>query len=333
VIDLATLPMAPSSSPVTKRILLGILLGLGIGMGLATLIEYFNQPIETEEEVAELTGLPVLGWLPLAEVGRVKNGRAHEPLNFVEGPALRALPAEGCRSIRTSLESLSRQRPLHTVMLTSPGPREGKSTIVLNLGWTFWELGHRLIMVDADLRRPSLHRALRFPAHTGLVELLTGAASLEQVQRPIKPDFSFLPAGATKGANPGSILSAEKIRNFLEIVKDRADLVLFDSAPVLAVSDNLILASMVDAVILVVRAGHTQRRDLLRAKDQLEKVGAPIVGIVLNEVSPRDTRRYYSRYADYYGAEDVLTPRKGQWNPLSWWRPRPPRGNEKGVMR
>jgi len=205
-------------------------------------------------------------------------------------------------------------------MLASPGPREGKSTILLNLGWAFWQLGHRLIMVDSDLCRPSLHRALRLPRQSGLTDLLTAKASWDQVQRPIKEDFIFLSAGATEMADPGVVLNPERIRAFLDLLTDRADLVLFDSAPVLAVSDNLILASMVDGVILVVRAGHTQQRDLIRAKDQLEKVGARLVGIVINQVSPRETRRYYHQYADYYVSSEAFPPRKSRLNPRSWWQ-------------
>ncbi len=333
VIDLASLPASPSSSPVNKRILLGIFMGLGLGMGVAALIEYFNRPVETVDAVAQLTGLPVLGWLPAAELRELKNGGGLEPLNFVEGPTPRALPAEGCRSIRTSLESLSRRQTLRTMMVTSPGPREGKSTILLNLGWTFWELGQRVIVVDTDLRRPALHRAIRSQSPLGLGELLSGKATWDQVQRPMKDDLIFVPAGTTKVTNPGAVLRAENIRQFLDVVQDRADLVLFDSAPVLAVSDNLILASMVDGVILVVRAGHTQQRDLLRAQEQLERVGATILGIVLNQVPPRETRRYYAPYADYYGVGDVILSEKSPWNPLSWWRPRHPKGNGKGATR
>jgi Mrp family chromosome partitioning ATPase len=109
----------------------------------------------------------------------------------------------------------------------------------------------------------------------------------------------------------GGLLSIEKVRRLLDLIKDRADLVLFDSAPVLAVSDNLILASMVDGVILVIRAGHTQQRDLIRAKELLERVNASLLGVVINEVSPWETRRYYRRYLEYYvpaGGGETLTP-------------------------
>src|SRR5437660_468767 len=196
VIDRATLPLGPNNAPAKKIILLGILLGFGLGVGVAGVIEYFNQPIETEDDVFDATGLPVLGWLPTIAGHQPTTGVEREPLNLVNGSIPDTLPVEGCRSIRTSLESLNGSRKLQSIML--------------------------------------------------------------------------------------------------------------------AVADNLILASLVDGVILVVRAGETQRHDLVRAKDLLEKAGASLLGVVLNQVSPRETRRYYGRYGDYYGSRD------GNIEP--WWQ-------------
>jgi capsular exopolysaccharide synthesis family protein len=320
--------------------LLGLFFGLGLAVGVGAFIEYFNQPIETEDDVRQATGLPVLGWLPAVESPELPTERRGEPLTLVESPSPRSIPAEGFRSIRTSLESLARHRDLRTLMLASAGPREGKSTVLLNLGWVFWELGRRLIVVDTDLRRPALHRALRSPAQSGVAsgvaDLLTATADVgwDKVGRLIKKDFLLLPAGASSGANPGALLIPEKIRRLLDGLKERADLILFDSAPILAVSDNLILASMVDGVILVVRVGRTQRRDLLRAKDQLDKVGAPLLGVVINGVPPRETRRYYAPYLDYYDPDAFPPSRMRPWNPRSWLRsPRTKRNGKKGDWR
>src|SRR2546427_825800 len=306
------LPLGPNNAPAKKIILLGILLGLGLGVGVAGVIEYFNQPIETEDDVFDATGLPVLGWLPTIAGHQPTTGVEREPLNLVNGSIPDTLPVEGCRSIRTSLESLNGSRKLQSIMLASAGPKEGKSTIVLNLAWVFWELGRRLILIDADLRRPSLHRGLRCPPQPGLADMLTGNVPWPRAGQGIREGFVFLPAGSTGTAKPGVLLTVAKLRGALELLTSHADLVLFDSAPVLAVADNLILASLVDGVILVVRAGETQRHDLVRAKDLLEKAGASLLGVVLNQVSPRETRRYYGRYGDYYGSRD------GNIEP--WWQ-------------
>jgi len=322
VIDYASLPTASRSTPLQRQILLGLLLGLGLSSGIATAIEYFKQPVDTEEDVAQATGLPVLGWLPLVRNGHPKTSAEARPLSFAQNPTRWSIPLEGCRAIRTSVESLSQERPLQSIMLASPGPREGKSTVLVNLGWVFWELGRRLVVVDADLRRPTLHRALRSTPSLGITDLLTAKASWEKVRRPIKEDFVLLPGSTTVVANPGALLRTEKVRGLLDLLKDSADLILFDSAPVLAVSDNLLLASLVDGVILVVRAGHTQRRDLIRAKQRLEGVGARLLGVVLNQVSPSETRRYYTRYASYYTPGDVFPHQRRLWDPRSWWQPK-----------
>jgi capsular exopolysaccharide synthesis family protein len=320
VIDLATLPQSPSGARARKITLLGAVLGLSLGVGVAAVIEYFKQPMDTEDDVAAATGLPALGWLPTIKGNHADRGPDREPLSFVDSATIPdTLPMEACRSVRISLQSLSHEREIRTIMLASAGPGEGKSTVALNLAWAFWEAGRRLILVDADLRRPSLHRPFRYAPRPGLADLLTSDVPLEQVVQPVKERFDLLAAGSATGSQPGVLLSAEKVRRVLDLVNDRADLVLFDSAPVLAVADNLVLASMVDGVILVVRAGSTQRRDLVRAKSLLEKVGAPLVGIVLNRVSPWETRRYYQSYASYYGVGNGRPARKRWRSPRSWW--------------
>lgn len=327
VIDLATLPPGPTSAPAKKLILIGMLAGLGLGLSVAGLLEYFNQPIETEEDILNVANLPALGWLPTIPGPRPAKNGSRAPLSFVDGAIPDTLPVEGCRSIRTSLEALHGQHALHTVMLASAGPSEGKSTVTLNLGWVFWELGRRLVLIDADLRRPTLHQALGRPAKPGLVDLLARRAGWEQAAQIIREGFVLVPAGsagATGDTKPGVLLTTEKLRPFLDDAKGKSDMIFFDSAPVLAVADNLILSSLVDGVILVVRAGHTQRRDLVRAKDAIEKAGGRILGVVLNQLSPRETRRYYGRYGAYYGPSDIeLRP---------WWRRyRPWRHGEKEI--
>src|SRR6185436_6691536 len=135
---------------------------------------------------------------------------------------------------------------------------------------------------------------------------------LDAAGHAVRDGFTLLPAGSGLGAKPGVLLTAERLRPLLDTLKGQAELVIFDSAPVLAVADNLVLASLVDGVVLIARAGKTQRRDLLRAKEALERAGATLLGAVLNEVSLRDTRRHYGAYGDYYVARDEPAP--------AWWR-------------
>ena len=320
LIDLAALPQRPSSVPAMRVILLGMVGGLGLGIGLAGLLEYFKQPMETEEDITAATGLPVLGWLPTIQgSGRPDKGPEREPMSFIDVFAPNTLPIEACRSIRVSLLSMYRAEDVRTIMLASAGPGEGKSTVALNLSYVFAQAGRRLLMVDGDLRRPSLNRPLRLPVKPGLVDVLASHLPLAAALQPIKDGFQLLAAGTTDGADPGVLLSADNISRLFDLAKGHADLVVFDSAPVLAVADNLALASMVDAVILVVRAGVTQRRDLVRAKAMLDKVRAPVVGAVLNRVSSRETRRYYRSYSGYYGVGEGTSVRRRFRSAQSWW--------------
>lgn len=324
LIDLAALPQRPSSVPAMRVILLGMAGGLGLGIGLVGVLEYFKQPMETEEDITAATGLPVLGWLPTVQGdGRPDKGPEREPLSFIDVFAPNTLPIEACRSIRVSLLSLHRAQDLRTIMLASAGPGEGKSTVALNLSYVFAQAGRRLVVIDGDLRRPSLNRPLGLPVKPGLADVLASHVPLVTALQPIKEGFQLLAAGAIDGADPGVLLSPDNVGHLFDLVKGHADVVIFDSAPVLAVADNLALASMVDAVILVVRAGVTQRRDLVRAKAMLDKVGAPVVGAVLNRVSPRETRRYYRSYSGYYGVGEGTSMHRRLRSAKSWFSVRP----------
>ena len=324
LIDLAALPQRPSSVPAMRVILLGMVGGLGLGFALAGLLEYFRHPMETEEDISNTTGLPVLGWLPTIRGRRLPDkGPEREPLSFIDVFAPNTLPIESCRSIRISLLSLHRTQDVRTIMLASAGPGEGKSTVALNLSYVFSQAGRRVVMIDGDLRRPSLNRPLRLPVEPGLADVLTSDLPVAAALQPIKDGLQLLAAGSTRGADPGVLLNGDNVGRLFDLMKGHADVVIFDSAPVLAVADNLTLASMVDAVILVVRAGVTQRRDLLRAKAMLDKVGAPIAGAVLNRVSVRETRRYYRSYAGYYGVGEGASVRRRFKNATSWWPARP----------
>jgi succinoglycan biosynthesis transport protein ExoP len=296
VIDLASLPRRPSTKQPLKLLALALAGGLGLGLGLATIREHTLQIVETEEQAQEATGLPVLGSIPIARAP--KEIASREPLQFTDEPAL-ALSADACRAIRLALDAARSGRPLRSLLVTSPGVHEGKTTVVLNLAGVLLETSRRLLLIDADLRRPVLHRALGMPNERGFADMLhEGEAAWAGGFREVAPGLDFLPAGI-KPANPSALLSSRQVAQVLDLARQRADLVLIDSPPVLAGSDSLPLATLVDGVLLVVRAGVTQRRALVRAKQQLDKLGAPLVGVVVNGLSRRDTRRYYAAYESY----------------------------------
>ncbi len=315
VIDNATLPRQPSAKASEKILLLGLVGALGLGLGMGTLREWIAQVVETEEDVMAAVGLPVLGSVPGIVVPRRRRAgkpaaaprpiEAPKPMlldpwpkNFLKDRDPRSLHAEAFRSIRTTLQLQGPDRPLKTILVTSPAMSEGKTTVLLNLGLIYVESGRRVLMIDGDLRRPALHQAFGLPNEGGLADVLQETIDWTQGCRNVAEGLSVMLSGNTV-ANPSSLLNSRTMETTIQQTREAADLVLIDAPPVLAVSDSLRLTSLVDAVILVVRAGITERRNLVRAKAQLDKVGAPVVGVVINDLSSRETRKYYGEYSRY----------------------------------
>jgi non-specific protein-tyrosine kinase len=202
---------------------------------------------------------------------------------------------EAYRSLRVSLELITQRRDVKSILVASPGPLDGKTTTLINLGVLWWEIGANVLLVDADLRRPTLHIPFRLPQEDGLTDLVLGHAPSLHIQKTLREGFSLVTAGSYP-AKPNFLLSSAGMRQCLGLFREAADIVLIDSPPLLVVSDALTLASMVDAVLLVVRPGRTMRRDAVRAKKLLESAGANLLGVVLN-MSGRPPSRY--RYSQY----------------------------------
>jgi capsular exopolysaccharide synthesis family protein len=283
-----------------KLILLGIIGGLALGLGAAIIAEYSAQVVETEQEVVNATHLPVLGSIPRATAEPLSRSGESTPVIFVADEDPHSLPADACRTIRTAIDCQGLDRPLKTLLVTSPGAHEGKSTVLVNLAMAFVETGRRVLLIDADLRRASLHRALKVPNEHGLVDMLKGTDWPEGF-RWVAPGLDFIPSGI-KTDSPSSLLSSRRMAELITMAGQRADIVLIDSPPILAVADTLPLMARVDGVVLVVRYGVTRRRSLVRAKAQLDKVGARLVGVIVNGLSARETRRHYAEYTHYVGA-------------------------------
>ena len=310
VIDLASLPKQPSAKKQMKMVLVGLVGGLGLGLAGAMLREYSTQVLETEQEIGAATDLPVLGSVPTAHSRPGLTISEETPTIFVATQDPHSLPADACRAIRVAIDCQSLERPLTTLLVTSPGTGEGKSTIVANLALAFVESGRRVLVIDADLRRPSMHRAFRVPNEGGLADMVQKGAVWPEGFHRVAPGLELLPSGI-KPHNPGSLLSSGHMAKLLEQARGRADLVLIDAPPVLAVSDALPLSAKVDGVLLVTRFGVTQRRNVQRAKQVLEKTGAHLTGIVLNGLSPRETRRQYAEYEQYVAGMGRKKSRKG----------------------
>lgn len=207
----------------------------------------------------------------------------------------RAPEAEAYRELRTSIQFSSIDRPIRSIVVTSSGQDEGKSTTAANLAIAVAQVGRRVILCDADLRRPCLHALFGLPNHLGLSSVVLGAPLEEALQHTEVGDLLLLASGPVP-PNPAELLGSQRMESVIEDLARRADYVVFDTPPVGLVTDGAELASRADLTLLVISSGKTRRDEARRAKDLLEKVRAPLVRAVLNQVKPAGRDRYHYRY-------------------------------------
>ncbi len=308
IIDRAVVPVSPVKPKKKMNLMLGAVIGLMLGLGLAFVMEYMDTSVRSIEDV-EALGLHLMGTIPVIRAahkdGRPEGGgaRLDEETRQVEARLVTHLRpkspiSESYRSLRTSIQFARSDAPVRTVLVSSAGPKEGKSTTVANLAITMAQLNTRTLLVDADLRRPILHKLFGVPRDVGLTNLLVGRASLAEVLVPTPvANLTLVPAGVLP-PNPSELLGSQQMKECLEQFRQRFDVVLIDSPPVIAVTDASLLARLVDGVLLVVNSGSTNREALLRAKELLEQVQAPVLGVLLNNITP--TNMYGSYYYYYY---------------------------------
>jgi capsular exopolysaccharide synthesis family protein len=290
IIDWAEPAIKALRPNIPLNIALGIIVGLIVGVGLAFFIEYLDTSVKTIDDVERALQAPVLGVIP-QNVGNLLD----------EGPE--SPHAEAYRVLRTNLLFSRKNERLNTITVVSGGAAEGKSTTVFNLACIFAQSGQRILLVDSDLRRPSLHKFLRLSNSIGLTNYLLKQNSLEEViQTTSFTNLDFLPSGKLPSSSMG-ILNSTRMKDFINEVKQRYDVVFFDSPPIMGVSDASVLASGVDMVLLVVQYRKYPQLMTLRAKQMVEKVGGNLLGIVLNNINiSQDSYYYYysGYYYDYY---------------------------------
>ena len=297
VIDPPSFPVPAMNAKRLKFIGLAIAAGFFIGLALPTAVEYFNRPVEGEEDIRELLGVPVLAAVP-----RLNSGRAMFMLGATGDDAKQEdyfLFTEAFRRLRVELQLLGREMPLRRVLIASSLPGEGKSTVVVNLGLAFGEVGKNVILADADFHRPTLHRTLKAPNNKGFSDLLAGSGELSESMTPVAEGVWVSPRGASPTALSRTGLGSRRLSEVLDRMAEEAEYVLVDSSPILLIPDNLHMAAAVDGVVLVVHSGTTRPRDLLRTKELFEKTATPILGVVLNQVPLKRMSQYYAYYKHY----------------------------------
>jgi non-specific protein-tyrosine kinase len=289
-------PAVPPEVPIRPRTILNTLLAVIVSGLLATggifLYEALNDTIQDPDDITASLGLPVLGVIARHEIEEGIPVSCSEPRSPI---------TEAFRALRTNIQFSSVDKPLHTLLITSPSPAEGKSTIAVNLSVVLAQNNRKTVIVDGDLRRPRVHKVLGLKSRPGITDLFV--ADETRVENYIvdtcADNLFALPSGDIP-PNPSELLGSEKLLSILEQLKHRFDIVLIDSAPVMAVTDSAVLAPKVDGVLLVVKPGVTQMTIARQAVELLQRGGANLLGVVLNEVELKRSR--YAYYKGYYYA-------------------------------
>ena len=274
---------------ITMNLLLGAGVGLIFGIGIAFLLEHLDTSVKSLEDVERYLQVPVLAVIP-KDVGILHKQSGMSP------------DAEAYRILRTNIEFNRKNPEDNSITVVSGGAGEGKSTTLVNLAYVCAQGGYTTLMIDADLRRPRLHTFLDINNSVGLTNYLTTDLALEDVilQTPVD-NLYFLPSGILP-ADAAGILNSRRMSELLQDVKQRFDLVLVDSPPILGVSDAAVLASEVDLTMVVVQHRKLPRNMLVRVKQAVENVGGQVIGVVLNNVDVRSDSQYqyYTSYYTYY---------------------------------
>lgn len=320
VVDVARTPTFPIKPNVPRNIQFGLLLGLACGIGLAFTLESLDTSIRTIEEVSAVSTLPALGTIPLQ--GPV-NGSFRKRLKtasielestestLVTYARPRSEAAEAYRSLRSSILLSSYGAPPKVILVTSAVPQEGKTTVSANSALVLAQRGGRVLLVDADLRRPGIDRIFGFRSRNGLSTLISGTQKFEDVAVPFAefPNLTILPAGPIP-PQPAELLGSSVMKEYMARWREEFDHVVIDTPPCLSVTDAVVLSPEADRVILVARSGRTTKIVLRRACDLLTQVNARVMGIVLNGLNTRSTEGYYyygGRYSDRYYDESQET--------------------------
>lgn len=276
----------PSKPSWTLNLLLAGVFGGILGIGVAVLIEYLDTSFRTVADVEHRLGRPVLAVIPHSNRPRGED---------IDDPA----EMEPFRVLQTNINLTKKESGTRSLVLLSAGPGEGKSTTLSNLAKIAGANGERVILIDSDLRRPTQHQLAGVPKEPGLTEWLEGKKDFDGiVQRNIRPGVDFIPAGGTSNFALG-LLYADRLRELVASLRGKYDKVIFDSPPVIGVSDTSVLASIVDDIILLIQYRRNPASMVLRAQQIIEAVKGPILGVVLNQI-PQNAGEDYGYYTKNY---------------------------------
>jgi len=291
-VDPATVPIKPIRPRVILNTIIAMVAGFLLTVGAVYLVEEMDDSIRGPDDITRKIKLPVLGLI-------LRHDTQEGNLITIEQP--RDPVAESFRSLRTNLQYASVDHTIRSLLVTSPSPSDGKTTVAANLGVVLAQSGQKVVLIDADLRRPRVHRIFNVPNRSGMSNLFVQSSiSLDgSLQKTDIENLFILPSGE-KPPNPSELLGSGKMSEILSFISEQADVLIIDSPPVMAVTDSSVLAPRADGVLLVVKPGVTKLAEAAQAVEQLFRVNANILGVVLNEVDLSKSRYGYYQYKGYY---------------------------------
>jgi capsular exopolysaccharide synthesis family protein len=319
VIETGNFPFKPWVPRNLLFISLAMVVGLIGGVGLAFVVEYFDNSIKTTQEMERVCMLPSLGVVPSLKTGgvhdRLKEAEGHVPAALMTYKDPKSFISEAIQQVRTSLMLSKSGGPPKAVLVASPNPSEGKTTVAVNLAFSLALQGRKVVMIDGDLRKPQIHSVFQQSQQPGLTNFITGSASKEEVLRSSEIETLYwIPAGVVP-PNPIDLLTSPVFMDLLEELRGEFDHVIIDTPPILGFADGRNLATLVDGVILVIKHHSTSREAGKMASQLLKQINAPIIGVVLNHVQAFKLGygRYYGymKYYDKYYNKKESTPIDG----------------------
>lgn len=304
--DLAEIPVKPVRPKKTLNIMLSLIIGFFGGIGLAFFAEYLDDTIKESEDIEHLTTWPFLGNVPRIDIGKRMTELERDIFVSLhpKDPVV-----ETYKLIRTSIVfSSTEERPVKCILVTSPGPQEGKTTTLCNLGIAIAQGQKRVLLIDADMRKPRLHNVFKRDNRDGLSSYLSGQVGFDELVQKTDIENLYLVTGGQYPPNPSELLSSHKMKEFIEKAKSAFDFVIVDTPPVAMLTDAVIVSSVVDGVVLVIESGKTTKKMVLNIARKLNEAKAHVLGILLNKI--HITARSYYYYSYYYGRKDDKGERK-----------------------
>ncbi|MDX9787063.1 MAG: polysaccharide biosynthesis tyrosine autokinase [Desulfobacterales bacterium] len=297
VVEEAKTPEFPSSPNIKRNLLLGIFLGLIGGVGLALFLEYLDNTIKLPEDVQDVFGVPALGLVSLLK----EKEKIPEKMMITDSASAFA---EAFKSIRTAVQLSSHDAMPKQILITSTAPQDGKTTIAVNLSVAMSQMEKRVLLIDADLRRPSIHKIFELENTKGLSTFLTGVSDKDIIQKGPADNFFVIPSGPIP-PNPSELLGSERFKVLLAYLSEKFDLIIIDSPPLLSVADGLVISKLAAGTILVMRSGKTTYESAYKVLKSMEEIETKVLGVVINAADLKKSGYYYyNDYSYHYSSED-----------------------------